>query len=73
MKPYAIFADKFHNYAIVEERTCRPYYGAPKQKCYRVILQDYEGFTYHISVHETATDAMEKLKSFSCGSWQEVA
>ena len=68
----AVFKDDFHNRAVIEQVVTAPYYGAKKQKAYRLICADAENFVYFVSVYETVTEAMEKLKSLSAGTFREI-
>ena len=68
----AVFKDDFHNRAVIEQVITAPYYGAKKETAYRLICADEDNFIYFVSVYETVTEAMEKLKSLSAGTFKEV-
>lgn len=68
-----ILHDDFGNRAEIEEVTTLPYKGSPiKEKGYRLSLYaEYNNdFLYFVSLYESKGDALEKLKDFSCNTWQ---
>lgn len=67
-----ILRDDYHNTAVIQEVFTAPFYGAKKQRAFRLVVADSEKFIYFVSVYETVTDAMKKVKSLSCGTFKEV-
>lgn len=68
-----ILHDDFGNTATIKEEMILPYKGATKkQNAFILTLSaDYEkDFVYYVSVYETLSDAMEKLKNISCNTWK---
>lgn len=67
--------DDFGNSAIIEKIMCIPYKDAPKkEKAYRLRLTaDYDNnMTYYVSIYQTLSEATNKLKEFSVGTFKEV-
>ena len=71
MKFKSNYADKFGNIAVVEKLQFLPYQGAQKREDgYRLSLTaTYDNMLYHVSVHETKQEAINKMMEFSCGTW----
>ena len=70
-----IFLDKFRNKATITKRKIYPYYQAPhKEDAYILkIISLYEkNMCTFLSVYETEQDALDKLKTFNCGSYKEI-
>ena len=68
-----VYKDAFYNTAVIEEVEIFPYEGANrKKKSYRLILRNEEGFVYHVSVHETNKEAVDRLECLSCGTFVEI-
>ena len=69
------YKDDFGNSAVIQEKFLLPFKGSQyKEKAFVLSLySDYDGgFMYHRSVHESLTQAEEKLGTFSCGTFKEV-
>ena len=70
-----MYKDKFGNTAVIERAYVKPFRESKEKiKSYRLILSsDYENdFIYHISLYETKREAVDKLRGFSGGSFEEV-
>lgn len=69
-----IYKDKFGNTAKIEKIKISPYKGATRKNSFRLwISADYENnLIYHVSIHETEKDVLNKLQGFSCGTFQKV-
>lgn len=69
-----VFHDAYGNTAILQPVRVFPYYGTTVRKAsYRLIIKsDYDaGFVNFVSVYETEQEALNQLKTFSCGSFRE--
>lgn len=69
------FKDNFGNTAKIETVEILPYKGAKKKiKSFRLCLfADYDrNFLYFVSVYDNQQEAIEKLKSFSCGTFKRA-
>ena len=64
-----IYHDKFHNTATISVCFSPPYYGAAPQKAFVLDLHNYDLFLYFRSIYETEQEAVNKLKTFSCGTF----
>lgn len=68
-----IFKDDYGNRGTLDVSQRFPYNGSwKKQNAYRICLYDAEDYLYHVSVYETEHEAVDSLKPFSCGSFEEV-
>ena len=71
----SVYKDDFGNTAIIETIKHFPYREAKKKvKSFRLIVSsDYDNNSiYFVSVYETEERALNKLKEFSCGTFQKV-
>ena len=76
MKKIMTYRDNFQNRADLFETLCFPYPGATKKtKAYIVELHsEYDNdFLYHLSCFDVLTDAIESLKTLSCGTFRLVS
>lgn len=68
------FLDDYGNMATIKKDYGFPYKGAEK-RTEEFILTLYSMYDnckmYFLSIYETEEDAMNKLKSFSCGTFKE--
>ena len=70
-----VYCDIFGNRATIEKVKLLPCKGAKTKKdayvlkCYAVYDNN---FNYFVSVYETEEAAKDKLKEFSCGTFEEV-
>ena len=69
-----IYYDDFGNKATIDLVKILPYKGASrKTNGYRLTLSAmYDNdFVYHVSIYESLRDAENKMRTFSCGEWEE--
>lgn len=67
--------DNFGNSGTIEEKMLLPYRGATAREPGFVLTlwADYDGgLTYHVSVHPSLGDALEIVKTLSCGTFRAV-
>lgn len=67
------YKDNFGNTAKLEEKMIFPYKGANvKSTAYVLTISaDYDNdFVYFVSVYETYDEALEKLRTLSCGTFK---
>lgn len=67
------FIDDFKNTATITKKRIYPYYGATKkQDAFVLKIQSFDKMYFHLTVYETEQEAINKLKTFSCGTFKQT-
>lgn len=69
----ASFSDAYGNTATIYKEVILPYRGATKYvEGYKLSLTaDYDcDYCYHVSVHETLDEALDKMSEYSGNTWE---